>query len=66
MKTFEHNATTDEIIERDLTADEIAQIELDAKESKSQLDAFKAKQEAKSALLDRLGITADEAALLLS
>ena len=65
MKTIEHNATTGEVIERELTEQEIAQMEMDAAESKMQKSEFIAKAEAKSALLERLGITADEAALLL-
>ena len=61
-----HNATTGEVIERDMTADELAQFEADkaASEAKAQADADKAAD--KAALLDRLGITADEARLLLS
>jgi hypothetical protein len=62
----EYNCETGEEIVRDATAAEIAQLKKDA-------DAFLAKQEAaaeeeatKAALLNRLGITADEAKLLLS
>lgn len=65
MKTFEHNATTGEIIERDLTEQELAQIKIDAEESAAQKAAHEAKLQGKAALLERLGITADEAALLL-
>jgi hypothetical protein len=59
------NATTGEEIIRDATAEEIAQIKLDAANyaaSKAEADAKAAE---KQALLDRLGITADEAKLLL-
>jgi len=66
MKTFEHNATTGEIIERDLTKQELAQTEIDAVESAAQKAAYEAKVQAKAELLERLGITADEATLLLS
>ena len=66
MKTIEHNATTGQIIERDLTEKEIAQIEIDAAESAAQKAAYEAKEAAKAALLDRLGMTAEEAKLLLS
>lgn len=57
-------------IERDATDAEIDQFEKDAKDeaklnAKRQADA-KAKAEAKAALLDRLGITEDEAKLLLA
>jgi lipoate synthase len=65
MKILEHNVETGEVKERDATAAEIA-------ETKASLDAaaaFRVEAEtkaiAKSALLTRLGITADEAALLL-
>ena len=61
-----HNAETGEVIERDMTADELAQWEADkaASEAKAQADADKAAD--KVALLDRLGITEAEARLLLS
>lgn len=61
-----HNAETNEIIEREYTDEEMAQYELDvANEEAKRSDAL-AKAAAKEALLDRLGITAEEAALLLS
>jgi hypothetical protein len=60
-----HNATTGEIIERELNAEELAQLAIDRATS----DAIKAEQEKaaadKAALLAKLGITADEAKLLL-
>jgi hypothetical protein len=64
-----HDATTNEIKMVDFTAAEIKQVEKDAKEcadrqAKIQAD-LQDKAIAKAALLDRLGITADEAALLL-
>lgn len=65
MKTFEHNATTGEILERELTPEEIKQIEIDSIESQAQRADFIAKAEAKAALLERLGITEDEAKLLI-
>ena len=67
---IEVNCATGEVIERPLTADEIAaneaaaaQAEADAK--KAEADA-KAKADAKAELLAKLGITAEEAALLLA
>ena len=66
---IEINCETGEVIERPLTADEIAANE--AAQAKAEADAKKAeaeaatKAEAKSALLAKLGITAEEAALLL-
>jgi len=60
-----HNVETGEIVERDLTAEELAQREADKAKAEAQALA-KAEAEAKrQALLDKLGITADEARLLL-
>jgi hypothetical protein len=65
MKITEIDALTQIVIERDATEDELEQHKIDA-EAKALLDAQEAERvEAKSALLERLGITADEAALLL-
>ena len=66
MKTLEHNATTGVIVERDLTEQELAQMEIDAVEIAEQKAAYEAKAQARAAVLDRLGLTADEAKLLLS
>ena len=61
---------TGEVIEREFTPEEIAQRETDAiahaMRKAEQADIAAAKAEAKAALLDRLGITAEEAALLLA
>jgi hypothetical protein len=65
MKILEHNATTGEIIERDMTAAELAQYEIDEAARVEQMAEMESKATAKAALLERLGITADEAALLL-
>jgi len=59
------NAETGEVIEREPNAAELAQQEADQAEIKALKDAEKAKEATKSALLERLGITADEAVLLL-
>ena len=61
----EYNCETGEEIIRDATAEEIAQIELDAANAAATKAEAEAKAIAKVALLDRLGITADEAKLLL-
>jgi hypothetical protein len=66
MKILEHNATTGKIIERNLTEQELAQIEIDAALSEAQKAQSLANANAKAALLERLGITQDEAKLLLS
>jgi uncharacterized membrane protein YqiK len=51
---------------RDATAEEIAEIEAVKAEAKAKELEAEAKAEAKAALLDRLGITEDEAKLLLA
>ena len=66
IKITEHNVETGEITERDATAEELAQYELDAQELADRLAQIEANAIAKAALLDRLGITEDEAKLLLS
>jgi hypothetical protein len=60
------NATTGEEIVRDATAEELAQMELDAANYATQKTAEEAKATAKAALLTQLGITAEQAKLLLS
>jgi hypothetical protein len=66
---IEVNCATGEVIERPLTADEIAANEAAAIQAEVDRAAAEAeaasKAEAKAALLAKLGITADEAALLL-
>ena len=61
-----HNTETGEIIERKMNAEELAQQVKD----KAEADAIKAAETKaktdKAALLTKLGITADEAKLLLS
>ena len=65
MKIKEHNTETGEIIERDMTVEELAQYKLDQDAAAARLAEAETKAAAKSALLERLGITAEEAALLL-
>jgi hypothetical protein len=50
---------------RDATAEEAALIEAQRAEAEAQAEAQAAKQVAREALLTKLGITADEAQLLL-
>ena len=60
-----HNVETGEVIEREMNAEELAQQAKDKSEAKARTEA-EAKAEAdKAALLAKLGITADEAKLLL-
>lgn len=65
MKIIEHNIETGEVVERDMTEAEQVQHEADQTAYAARLAAEEAKAEAKAALLTRLGITAEEAALLL-
>lgn len=61
-----HNATTDKIVEREMNDEELqAHNEQLAKIAADQAEA-EAKATARAAILDRLGLTADEAAILLS
>ena len=59
------NCETGEEIVRDATAEEIAQIELDTAHAEAKKTEFEAKEAQRQAILDRLGLTADEAKLLL-
>lgn len=61
-----HNAETGEFIEREMNADELAQLEKDMATSKAREDELAAKAVEKAALLAQLGITEDQAKLLLS
>jgi len=65
LQIQEVNCTTGEETFRDATAEEIAQMELDAINNAKAKAEAEAKAAKKQALLDRLGITADEAKLLL-
>lgn len=64
-KKIEINGITGEVVERDFTADELQLIEADKLEAIARAKIVADKAAAKAALLDKLGITADEAALLL-
>ena len=60
-----HNVETGEIIEREMNDAEFAQYQADqANETQRQAEA-QAKAAARQAVLDRLGLTEDEARLLL-
>jgi hypothetical protein len=61
-----HNTQTNEIITREMNADEFAQYNLDEKAKRERDAAQAAKDADKAALLVKLGITAEEATLLLS
>lgn len=65
MKITIHNVETGQVIEREMTADELAQWEADKAAAEAAAAEAAAKEVARQALLDKLGITADEAKLLL-
>lgn len=59
------NATTGEEIIRDANAEELAQIQLDADNYAANIAEAEAKNAQRQLILDKLGLTADEARLLL-
>jgi hypothetical protein len=59
------NCETGETIEREMNADELAHFNLIKEEQAQQEADAEAKATAKQSILDRLGLTADEAAILL-
>lgn len=61
-----HDLETGEVIEREMTADEIAQGQETDALIQADREALLAKATEKAALLERLGLTEDEAKLLLS
>jgi predicted flap endonuclease-1-like 5' DNA nuclease len=65
FKVKEVNCTTGEEIVRDATAEEIAQMEIDAANDAARKAEAEAKETAKSAILDRIGLTADELKTIL-
>jgi hypothetical protein len=62
---IEHNVTTGEIIERELTAAELEQLQKDQAEYANKQAEAEAKAATRQALLTRLGITEEEARILL-
>ena len=70
MFRIEHNVETGEIKEIQLTPEEVIELEQQYAEAKVKADAEKAeaeaKAQAKAALLEQLGITEEQAKLLLS
>jgi hypothetical protein len=59
------NCETGEEVVREATAEEIAQMELDAANATARKAEAEAKETQRQAILDRLGLTADEAKLIL-
>jgi hypothetical protein len=60
------NAETGEEVVREMNAEELKQWDKDIAEATAAREAFAAKAAEKAALLEKLGITQDEASLLLS
>jgi len=60
-----HNVETGEIIEREMNADELTQWEADKTQAEAEAQAKAEAAAAKAALLAKLGITEEEAKLLL-
>jgi hypothetical protein len=60
-----HNTETDEIIDREMTAAEFKIYEADKAAQVIEKAEVEAKETQRQAILDRLGLTADEAKLLL-
>ena len=61
-----HDTSINEVIDREMNADELAQWETDQAQAAIRKAEAEAEKAAKAALLAKLGITADEAKLLLS
>ena len=61
-----HNSETNEVIDREMTAVEVKEYEASQKTAQIMQADIETKLSAKTALLNKLGITAEEANLLLS
>ena len=61
-----HNTDTNEIIDREMTDEEFAQHEIDAQSAADEAAQKAAKAAGKQAVLDKLGLTAEELAAALS
>jgi hypothetical protein len=60
-----HNIETDEVIDREMNDQEFAQYEANQAAQAAEQAEAEAKEAARQVILDRLGLTADEAKLLL-
>jgi hypothetical protein len=65
MIRVEHNVATGEIVEVQLSTKEVKELEQAAADRLVHVAEFQAKENSKAALLARLGISAEEAQLLL-
>jgi hypothetical protein len=60
-----HNIETDEVIDREMNDEEFTQYQLNQEEFAKRQAEAEAKKTQRQALLDRLGITSEEAKILL-
>lgn len=60
-----HNSTTNEVVEREMTDAEYNQYKIDGEAAETRADEKITKAAVREALLTKLGITSDEAKLLL-
>jgi hypothetical protein len=60
-----HNIETDEIIDREMNDDEFAQYQIDQTNAETLKAEIVAKEAQRQVILDRLGLTVDEAKLIL-
>jgi hypothetical protein len=60
-----HNTIIDEIIDREMNDDEFAQYQIDQAQYKAEITEAEAKAAQRQALLTRLGLTEEEATILL-
>ena len=60
-----HDLATDEVIDREMNDDEFAQYEADKAAQAIAKAEAKVKENAKTAILDRIGLTADELQTIL-
>jgi hypothetical protein len=61
-----HNLETNEVLDREMNDAEFAQHEIDQADNAAREAEAEAKATARQVILDRLGLTADEAALILA
>lgn len=61
-----HNVDADQVIDREMNDEEYAQWQIDVAADEARLAAIEKAEADKAALLEKLGISADEAKLLLS
>ena len=60
-----HNTQTNEVIDREMNDDEFAQHQIDQANYQAKIAEAEAKAEQRQLILNKLGLTADEARLLL-